>query len=699
MSALNSLDQAFDSERVMATDGKLKTCFSEDDLRKHNKTSSQLYKNNKKKSHSRASSSVSFDIHKGHSKSQNSIPCNHHTRGHSWSEASLTAVHAPRSSHDSIRSGSFKVGQNSTSSSSQDQRPPHGKDYVQVKTKIKTNKRFNRIVLAQTLAIDSTGTEVYAAPGVSSVAKDIEPEEFKQPMGAIWATRFSKDGKYMATGGQNCIIHVWKVLRDLDRSDNITVQDILPHQPSIKVFHDAPVRIYAGHTADVLDLSWSKNNFLLSSSMDKTVRLWHVSQAACLCVFSHSDVVASVRFHPKDDRFFLSGSLDSKIRLWSIPEKRVAFWNDIESGNMVTAVGFTFDGRIVCIGSNTGDVFFYETQGLKYNTQIAVKNRGHKHGRKITGIEPMPGMPLGEERILVTTNDSRVWIINLKDKSFVYKYKGIENHSMQIKASFSDDGRYIICGSEDGCVYLWCTDQVSYSPLRHWRDSRLGSAAGLCSLGDQVWQTMAQQGAFSDKPSQNIMSSWLRRGERRVIDKLRSRNEHFFAHMHAVTTAIFAPTKTRQLLARSGGDIILDYTPVYSQKKANQEEEDEEDNVFMKPRRSVHFSAQNSTASTNTKTDKMKEFEKAFTIEFEEASQEERDRFDYPESQIIISADLHGAIKVWRMDSGHYGNNNESSDQEDDSDESDSENISTSDTKSDKSNRKRFFSKLFTKAL
>lgn len=33
-----------------------------------------------------------------------------------------------------------------------------------------------------------------------------------------------------------------------------------------------------GHTADVLDLSWSKNYFVLSSGMDRTVKLWHLSR-------------------------------------------------------------------------------------------------------------------------------------------------------------------------------------------------------------------------------------------------------------------------------------------------------------------------------------------------------------------------------------------------------------------------------------
>lgn len=120
------------------------------------------------------------------------------------------------------------------------------------------------MILAQTLAVDTT--EVYATSGVPQVQDD-NVDDPKQPMGAIWTSKFSKDGKYMATSGQSCVINVWKVLRDLERGDNIDVQDILPHEPSVKVFHDAPVRIYAGHTADILDLSWSKvkDNFLVWS--------------------------------------------------------------------------------------------------------------------------------------------------------------------------------------------------------------------------------------------------------------------------------------------------------------------------------------------------------------------------------------------------------------------------------------------------
>jgi WD40 repeat protein len=128
-----------------------------------------------------------------------------------------------------------------------------------------------------------------------------------------------------------------------------------------EIFHRNPVRRFEGHTSDILDLSWSKNNFLLSSSTDKTVRLWHVSKEECLCVFQHLDFVPSVVFHPKDDRFFLSGSIDCKMRLWSIPEKRVVSWVETPSQQLITAVGFCRSGKTAVCGTFLGKCYFYDT--------------------------------------------------------------------------------------------------------------------------------------------------------------------------------------------------------------------------------------------------------------------------------------------------------------------------------------------------
>lgn len=95
------------------------------------------------------------------------------------------------------------------------------------------------------------------------------------------------------------------------------------------IFRSKPLLVLRGHEGVVTELAWSKNLFLLVTSMDHQVRLWHISRRDCLCIFNHNDTVPTIVFHPKDDRYFLSGSLDGKLRLWNIPDKKVRFWVEV----------------------------------------------------------------------------------------------------------------------------------------------------------------------------------------------------------------------------------------------------------------------------------------------------------------------------------------------------------------------------------
>lgn len=205
-------------------------------------------------------------------------------------------------------------------------------------------------------------------------------------------------------------------------------------------------------------LTERQNNFILSSSMDKTVRLWHISRPECLCCFQHSDFVTSTQFHPRDDRFFLAGSLDTKLRLWSIPDKSVAFVTSLP--DMVTAVAFTPDGRHSMAGCLNGMLNIYDTEGLKVSGQIHVRSaRGrNSKGNKITGIDTMVAPQDdrdGDIKLLVTSNDSRIRLYDFEERTLEAKFRGNENTCSQIRASFTDDGKHVICGSEDRKAYVW----------------------------------------------------------------------------------------------------------------------------------------------------------------------------------------------------------------------------------------------------
>ncbi|KAH8383300.1 hypothetical protein KR009_007942 [Drosophila setifemur] len=307
---------------------------------------------------------------------------------------------------------------------------------------------------------------------------------------AVWCMKFSSCGRLLATAGQDKVLRIW-VLKDAypffqdmrnkynadQKSSPTPSQESLVSQHSAEEaiamataaekctgpFMPKPFCTYNGHTSDLLDVSWSKNYFILSSSMDKTVRLWHISRKECLCCFQHIDFVTAIAFHPRDDRYFLSGSLDGKLRLWNIPDKKVALWNEVDGQTkLITAANFCQNGQFAVVGSYDGRCIFYNTDQLKYHTQIHVRSTRGKNriGRKISGIEPMPG----EDKILVTSNDSRVRLYDLRDLNLSCKYKGYLNVSSQIKGSFSHDGKYIIAGSENQCIYIWKTNH-DYSKL------------------------------------------------------------------------------------------------------------------------------------------------------------------------------------------------------------------------------------------
>ncbi|KAK8101132.1 WD repeat-containing protein [Apiospora kogelbergensis] len=386
---------------------------------------------------------------------------------------------------------------------------PHHKEpprYIRVRSHNKKLKEFNRMFLAQELvgtrplpdgsdkSIEETSGKINHALGSKNATAG----------GPVWAVEFSKDGKYLATAGKDRIVRIWAVMsspEDRKVYDEYEIaQGSYGERLSAPVFHPNPVRELVGHTGEILALSWSKNNFLLSSSMDKTVRLWHMSRQECLCTFKHKDFVTSIAFHPRDDRFFLAGSLDSVLRLWSIPDKAVAYSSQL--ADLITAVAFSPDGKTCIAGCLNGLCTFYETEGLKFQTQIHVRSSRGKNakGSKITGIQAMafpPNDPNGEVKVLITSNDSRIRIYGLHDKLLDLKFKGHENTCNQIRASFSDDGNYIICGSEDRKSFIWST-ATTHSTNKEKRPY-----------------------------------------------------EYFEAHPTVVTQAIFVPTATRQLLQSS----------------------------------------------------------------------------------------------------------------------------------------------------
>ncbi|CUM66355.1 uncharacterized protein PRCAT00004018001 [Priceomyces carsonii] len=440
----------------------------------------------------------------------------------------------------------------------------------------------------------------------SSLLKD-GPRNVANKSGEIFVMEFSRDGKYLAAAGRDSTIKIWKVISsplarlefrnyEFENSENgkkCKSRDKTFRSASI--FHQEPIRVLKGHRHSILSLDWSKNNFLISGSMDRTVKLWHVDRDECLDTFEHEDFVTCVKFHPLDDRFFLSGSLDNNARLWSILEKQVAYSKNLGDDVLITASSFTPDGKYCIIGGFNGSIYALETKGLYVIHRVEIKDRSlvhpfrNKNDNKITGIKVFKNSappkailekePLAEWNFLITTNDSKIRLVNTSLKKLVTRFKGLTNVNSSIVANTSADYRYIICGSEDHWCYIWENNNTIIN-------NRLKVALkDLMIEGKHHISDMHKHKKSEKEIEKGKGLSPLGPGdESSLIANENSSYATFHAHHSSVNVAMFAPLATTKLL-ESSDDVIYQLAKRGLEKKSTEllrslSSEDEPENNY-----------------------------------------------------------------------------------------------------------------------
>lgn len=327
--------------------------------------------------------------------------------------------------------------------------------------------------------------------------------------GAILAMKFSPDGQFLATGGEDGVVRVWGVAQsedckipmddpscvylkahrqsglgpvDADNEKKCKVKGVKQSADSACVviptvvfqISKQPLHEFRGHSGDVLNLSWSNNKHLLSASTDKTVRLWEIGSANCITVFPHSNFVTCVQLNPTNENQFISGSIDGKIRVWDIPRCSVIDWVDIR--DIITAVCYRPDGKGAVVGTITGNCRFYDASDnlLRFETQVAVSGKKKSSLKRITAFEFSPSNP---SKLMVTSADSKVKI--LEGTTVTQNYSGLRTGSCQSLATFTPDGQHIVCASEDSNIYVWNHENQDEASLKHaktiWSSERFYS--------------------------------------------------------------------------------------------------------------------------------------------------------------------------------------------------------------------------------
>ncbi|GEQ68536.1 hypothetical protein JCM33374_g2204 [Metschnikowia sp. JCM 33374] len=427
---------------------------------------------------------------------------------------------------------------------------------------------------------DNSNTDKADAASCNSTHWDAS----KVPMNPheILVMEFSRDGKYLAAAGRDSRITVWQVISSpLSRlkfknyeaaaeAEGVSSKKVKSKMYNgAPVFLQEPVRVFEGHSKSVLCLDWSKNNFLLSGSMDKTVKLWNIERPECLDTFHHRDFVTALRFHPNDDRFFISGALDNHLRLWSVLERSVAYTNDLGDNALITALEFTPFGNYIMVGGFNGSLFGLETQGLDLVKRIELRKKrktplSHSaDGITISGIRifenpscaDLPSSALEKWNVLITTNDSTIRLVDLSSKKLVTRFRGNSNQSSSIVASLSEDSRYIISGSEDHHCYVWDNNNsIINNKLRSSvKGVFLEHKNHLDEKHKRISKVLHDNKLWKKLPIQMFLED--ENGKKYVANENNS-YASFQAHNSQVNVALFAPEKTKRLLKFSDDKIF-----------------------------------------------------------------------------------------------------------------------------------------------
>jgi len=88
------------------------------------------------------------------------------------------------------------------------------------------------------------------------------------------------------------------------------------------------------------------------------------------------------------------------------------------------------------------------------------------------------------QRLLVTSNDSRIRMYD--GYALSCKYKGLKNLNGQIRASFGPDGAFIVCGSEDSRVYIWCVVLFAHTRIVSRTVKERVACVNMCVVGESA---------------------------------------------------------------------------------------------------------------------------------------------------------------------------------------------------------------------
>lgn len=262
------------------------------------------------------------------------------------------------------------------------------------------------------------------------------------PTQRVWALAFSLDGRYLASGSWDGDLCLWELPALASPAQGVP---------------DLPLRHLPGHTNTITTLLFRPDGRLISTSEDRTLRLWDIAAGGqeiarrALQGYNSGVWYTAISF---DGQLFAGGGGDRSVRLWALASGALVHMLHGHAQG-VMAVALTPDGALLAAAYQDHKIRLWDSAARTLQTVL------HGHTDEIEAVAwgaAAPGRPL-----LLASGDVEQKI-HLWDLARGRLSQTLSGHTGWIYGlAFHSQEPWLVSASGDDQVRLWQIDYLAGS--------------------------------------------------------------------------------------------------------------------------------------------------------------------------------------------------------------------------------------------
>jgi WD40 repeat protein len=222
------------------------------------------------------------------------------------------------------------------------------------------------------------------------------------------------------------------------------------------------VRTFTGHTLPIYSLAFSPDGrWLVSGSLDKTAKLWDLSDGRELRTFTGNRAFTSVEFSPDGRRLALAATNGAPLNDDKPEGNAITLWDSTSPNDVRNLIGH--EGQVFFVKFSPDGGFLASTNGAAtihlWDSSSRRIAKTFKHGwirSKLQGGTTGSSLAFTPDGQYLATRSSPATLWDLSSGKEVRSF-GPESYSgfVSMFLGFTPDGKSLIQARGDGAIRLW----------------------------------------------------------------------------------------------------------------------------------------------------------------------------------------------------------------------------------------------------